>query len=151
MGSAMMVRYAEDGTLYYYSGLPPREQALGEYWFADKKLHFVESIAGLDVVGVYSVTVDTENGKPVHLSLSVIEDAAGERSRDYEMGLTRTELPADVVVEDVASDMRDEEADAPTSEDGLSLDQLFQIAVLLDTQRYTSTPPMHSHLFTGAR
>ena len=87
MGQRVPIRYAEDGTLYYYMGSFYREEALGEYWFEDDKLHFVESLAGLNTVGIYSVTVELENGEPVRLSLTGIDDPDGMRKADYEQGL----------------------------------------------------------------
>ena len=93
MGSNVVINFAEGGVLTYYLGLPPRPQEFGKYWFEGEELHFVESITGLAVEAIYSVTVELEDGESVHLSFTAIEDTDLWRRRDFEKGLTRTERP----------------------------------------------------------
>ena len=57
-------------------------------------LAFAEEHAGMNQVGIYSVLVHLDNGEPVSLSLSAIDEPVAPRQADYELGLTRMELPA---------------------------------------------------------
>jgi hypothetical protein len=102
MGSHVPIVFTEDGELLYYLGSPPKVTITGNYWFEDGKLHFEEDFAGLGLVGVYSVLVQLENGEPVSLSLSAIDEPVASRQNDFERGLTRMEMPP-------------AEAEAPTS------------------------------------
>lgn len=95
MGSTVLIEYTPDGELVYYLGSPPAVSFTGEYWFEDDKLHFAEEYAGMSRVGIYTVQVKVEDGVATELMFTAVDDPEPLRQSDYELGVTRTELPSE--------------------------------------------------------